>query len=115
VERIFGAPEDTGEVAAPLHLLLWGTNFQVKVWEALLRIPSGQCASYQDVAASVAQPRAARAVGQAVGQNRLAYLIPCHRVIRKLGLTGNYRWGAERKRLMLAWEAAREADEALSA
>jgi AraC family transcriptional regulator, regulatory protein of adaptative response / methylated-DNA-[protein]-cysteine methyltransferase len=84
-----------------------GTNFQIKVWEALLRIPSGACASYEDVALALGMPRAARAVGSAVGDNPVALLIPCHRVIRKTGALGDYRWGLPRKRAMLAWEAAR--------
>jgi AraC family transcriptional regulator, regulatory protein of adaptative response / methylated-DNA-[protein]-cysteine methyltransferase len=103
-ERIFGGAEAGG---GPLHLLLHGTNFQVKVWEALLRIPTGSCATYQQVAGQIGEPLAARAVGQAVARNPIAYLVPCHRVIRKMGLVGGYRWGEERKRLLLAWEAAR--------
>ncbi|HKI99221.1 MAG TPA: methylated-DNA--[protein]-cysteine S-methyltransferase [bacterium] len=103
-ERIFGGVDPAG---APLHLLLHGTNFQVKVWEALLRIPVGGWATYQHLAEEVGSPGAARAVGQALGRNPIAYVIPCHRVIRKLGLVGGYRWGEERKRLLLAWEAAR--------
>lgn len=91
----------------PLHLLLRGTNFQIKVWEALLHIPAGQVMSYDDVAARIGTPGAQRAVGTAIGQNALGYLIPCHRVIQKIGTTGQYRWGALRKRAMLGWEAAR--------
>jgi AraC family transcriptional regulator, regulatory protein of adaptative response / methylated-DNA-[protein]-cysteine methyltransferase len=112
VQRVFGAAPGAGE---PLHLLLLGTNFQVKVWEALLRIPAGACATYQDVAEGIGQPRAMRAVGQAAARNPIAYLIPCHRVIRKLGLAGGYRWGQERKRLLLAWEAARNQPEPAAA
>ncbi len=120
VERIFGgaaAVEGGAEdgAAPPLHLLLHGTNFQVKVWEALLRIPAGGTATYQDVAAQIGRPGAARAVGQAAGHNPIAYLIPCHRVIRKLGVPGGYKWGAERKQLLLAWEAARSATPAIAA
>ena len=92
---------------SPLHLLLMGTNFQIKVWRALLEIPAGAVVSYQAIGAQIGASRAARAVGSAVGQNAVAYLIPCHRVIRKSGLPGGYRWGEERKRAMLAWEAAR--------
>lgn len=105
VERIF-APSGVG-YDVPLRLLLHGTNFQVKVWEALLRIPAGMVVSYQDVAAHIGNAGAVRAVGRAASQNSIAYLIPCHRVIRKVGLVGDYRWGAARKRLMLAWESAR--------
>ncbi len=93
-------------VAADLPpLLLRGTNFQVKVWQALLRIPPGHVASYQQVAAAIGSPAAVRAVGQAVGHNPVAVIIPCHRVIRKSGALHNYRWGESRKRALLAWEA----------
>jgi AraC family transcriptional regulator of adaptative response/methylated-DNA-[protein]-cysteine methyltransferase len=94
---------------APIRLLLAGTNFQVKVWEALLRVPSGQVATYADVAAAVGQPTASRAVGSAVGANPVAYLIPCHRVIRKTGAIKEYRWGSTRKKAILGWEAAHAA------
>jgi AraC family transcriptional regulator of adaptative response/methylated-DNA-[protein]-cysteine methyltransferase len=76
------------------------------VWEALLKIPMGSVVPYEDLAVSVCSARAARAVGSAVGKNPIAYLIPCHRVIRKAGGIGGYHWGAARKRAMLAWEAA---------
>ena len=89
-----------------LSLLLMGTNFQLKVWQALLRIPPGAVASYETVGGFIDAPRASRAIGTAVGQNAISYLIPCHRVIRKTGLLGGYRWGEGRKRTMLAWEAA---------
>ena len=91
----------------PLHLLLRGTNFQIKVWEALLCIPPGNVASYEDVARLIGAPRATRAVASAIAQNPVGYLIPCHRVIRKTGVIGDYRWGAARKQALLAWEAAR--------
>jgi len=91
----------------PLVLLVKGTNFQVKVWQALLSIPPGFLASYQEVAAHVGQPKASRAVGSAVSQNPIAYLIPCHRVITKVGRIHGYRWGATRKQAMLGWEASR--------
>jgi AraC family transcriptional regulator, regulatory protein of adaptative response / methylated-DNA-[protein]-cysteine methyltransferase len=89
----------------PLHV--FGTNFQLKVWEALLRIPDGEVVSYQALAESVGRPNAARAVGTAVGRNPVAWLIPCHRVLRKVGTLGGYRWGERKKRAMLAWEGAR--------
>jgi len=82
-----------------------GTNFQVKVWRALLAIPAGEVTTYGRIAGAIGRPRASRAVGSAVGANRVAFLIPCHRVLRELGLTGGYRWGTERKRAMLAWES----------
>jgi AraC family transcriptional regulator of adaptative response/methylated-DNA-[protein]-cysteine methyltransferase len=90
----------------PLHLHLRGTNFQLKVWEALLRIPPGAVTSYQGLAEQAGRPRASRAVGTALGRNPIAVLIPCHRVIRKLGEFGNYRYGVARKKAILGWEAA---------
>jgi AraC family transcriptional regulator of adaptative response/methylated-DNA-[protein]-cysteine methyltransferase len=111
------APQQTAAVAArifggnrrlrvPLALHVKGTNFQLKVWEALLRIPAGAVASYAQIAASLDQPDAARAVGGAVAANPIAYLIPCHRVIRSSGAFGDYRWGVLRKRVLLARELA---------
>lgn len=91
----------------PVNILLRGTNFQVKVWQALLRIPEGAVVSYGSLARMVGCPGASRAVGNAVGSNPIAYLIPCHRVLRATGEMGGYRWGISRKRLMLAMEAAR--------
>jgi AraC family transcriptional regulator of adaptative response/methylated-DNA-[protein]-cysteine methyltransferase len=101
VEQIFSLSDDR-----PLTLLLQGTNFQIKVWEALLKIPFGQFTTYEDIAASIGQPTAARAVGNAVGSNPVAFLIPCHRVIRKTGAFGNYKWGLSRKKAIIGWEAA---------
>lgn len=94
-----------GRRRLPVHLA--GTPFQLKVWEALLRIPPGRAATYAQVAEAVGRPRASRAVGTAVGSNSLACVIPCHRVLRGTGAFGGYRWGAARKRAILAWEAAR--------
>lgn len=88
-----------------INLHLKGTNFQIQVWKALLSIPAGVCVSYGDLAHLLGKPKAARAVGAAVGANSLALLIPCHRVIQSSGVIGEYRWGAERKRLILAREA----------
>lgn len=93
-----------------LSLLLRGTPFQLKVWEALLRIPEGAVVSYGHLAELAGVPGASRAVGSAVGQNAIAYLIPCHRVIRETGVFGEYRWGASRKRAVLSWEQARRED-----
>jgi AraC family transcriptional regulator of adaptative response/methylated-DNA-[protein]-cysteine methyltransferase len=101
-ERIFG-----GTGSNHLNLDLKGTNFQIKVWEALLRIPSGTLVSYGDVARSIGHPQAHRAVGTAVGQNPISYLIPCHRVIKSTGVFGNYGGGALRKKAIIGWEAAR--------
>ena len=89
-----------------LHLFVKGTNFQVKVWEALLRIPAGQLTTYQEIASRINSPKAQQAVGTAVGSNTIAYLIPCHRVIRKDGILGEYRWSAARKKSMIGWEMA---------
>ena len=105
IRRIFGGEKRNGD--RPLTLVLRGTNFQVKVWEALLKIPMGSVVPYEDLAAKVCSAQAARAVGGAVGKNPIAFLIPCHRVIRKAGGIGGYHWGAARKRAMLVWEAAR--------
>jgi AraC family transcriptional regulator, regulatory protein of adaptative response / methylated-DNA-[protein]-cysteine methyltransferase len=90
-----------------LPVLLRGSAFQLKVWEALLKIPEGQLASYDQIANAIGQPTASRAVGTAIGSNPVGYLIPCHRVIKKTGLFGGYRWGSDRKQAMLGWEAAR--------
>ncbi len=90
----------------PLGLHVQGTNFQLKVWEALLRIPSGHCVTYGDLAAAVGAPKAARAVGAAVGANMISLLIPCHRVILSSGVVHNYRWGPARKKAILAMEGA---------
>lgn len=91
---------------APLALHLRGTNFQLKVWEALLRIPPGQVTTYQELAAAVGKPAAARAVGAAVGSNPLPVVIPCHRVLHKLGDFSGYRYGTARKKALLGWETA---------
>jgi AraC family transcriptional regulator of adaptative response/methylated-DNA-[protein]-cysteine methyltransferase len=93
----------------PLGLLLMGTNFQIKVWQALLKIPVGAVTTYQAVGEMIGAPDATRAIGNAVGRNAIAYLIPCHRVIRASGLLGGYRWGGERKRAIVGWEGARAA------
>lgn len=90
----------------PLHLA--GTNFQIRVWEALLRVPDGSVVTYEQIAAQIGSPGAVRAVGTAISRNPIAYAIPCHRVIRKTGAFGEYRWGPSRKRAMLGWEAARQ-------
>lgn len=90
----------------PLTAFVQGTDFQLRVWRALLRIPSGRLTTYGQLAAALGSPSAARAVGSAVGSNELAWLIPCHRVIRQTGAAGEYRWGAVRKQAMIAWEAS---------
>ena len=90
---------------APHRLYVKGTNFQVQVWRALLMIPDGGLATYGDISRLIGKPGASRAVGSAVGANPVSYLIPCHRVITSLGITGNYRWGPVRKRAMIARES----------
>ena len=110
-DRIFGQgqPDPMPDSVRPLALLLKGTNFQLKVWEALLRIPPGAVCTYGDIARMTGAPSAVRAVGGAIGANAIAYLIPCHRVIRSGGAIGGYRWGDIRKHAMLGWEAAHTA------
>lgn len=89
-----------------IKLHLKGTDFQLKVWETLLKIPAGGLTTYGDVASQIDNPRACRAVGTAVGENPVAFLIPCHRVIRTTGELGNYHWGEIRKTAIIGWEAA---------
>jgi AraC family transcriptional regulator of adaptative response/methylated-DNA-[protein]-cysteine methyltransferase len=89
----------------PISLFVRGTNFQIKIWEALLKIPRGNVVSYEEIANFVGQPKAVRAVGSAVARNPVSFLIPCHRVIRKYGNFGNYQGGTARKKAILAWEA----------
>ena len=93
-----------GLLNPPLKLHLRGTNFQIKVWEALLDIPTGTATTYEHIAAQIGSPKAIRAVGTAVGHNPIAVLVPCHRVIRKSGEFGNYRYGVARKKALLAHE-----------
>jgi AraC family transcriptional regulator of adaptative response/methylated-DNA-[protein]-cysteine methyltransferase len=92
---------------AETPLFLIGAPFQIKVWEALLRIPSGHVTTYSEIAGAIGHPRAVRAVGTAVGRNPISLLIPCHRALRKSGALGGYHWGLPVKRAMLAWEGAR--------
>lgn len=103
LEHVFGFPRDNPP--APLYLFVKGTNFQIKVWEALLKIPLGKAVTYEDIARHIGLPRAARAVGNAVGRNPIPFIIPCHRVIRKMGVFGHYGGGPARKKAMLGWES----------
>lgn len=103
-----------GEKPERMRVLVRGTNFQVQVWRALLRIPVGFTLSYGELAAELGRPSGARAVGSAVGANRIGFLIPCHRILRAGGALGGYRWGEPRKRAMLAWEFARSDRESAS-
>ena len=98
-----------GSNNAPAQLYLIGAPFQIKVWEALMRIPTGHVTTYSDIATAIGHPKAVRAVGTAVGRNPISWLIPCHRALRKSGGLGGYHWGLPVKRTMLAWEAAETA------
>jgi AraC family transcriptional regulator of adaptative response/methylated-DNA-[protein]-cysteine methyltransferase len=104
-ERAIAPLFDRHADGAP-RLLLKGTNFQIKVWSALLRLPPGQLISYGELARKIGQPKAAQAVGRALSANPLGFIVPCHRVIRATGALGDYRWGKARRRAILAWEAA---------
>jgi AraC family transcriptional regulator of adaptative response/methylated-DNA-[protein]-cysteine methyltransferase len=105
--RIF----DTGLWRAdrPLRVVLIGTDFEVRVWETLLKIPMGRATTYSDIATKIGATRAARAVGAAVGKNPLSFVVPCHRVLGKDGALTGYHWGLTRKRAMLGWESGRTA------
>ncbi|MFQ5936328.1 MAG: methylated-DNA--[protein]-cysteine S-methyltransferase [Acidiferrobacterales bacterium] len=108
IKHIFSPPKVPARKEPPLRLLVRGTPFQLKVWEALLKVPLGSLTTYDGLARGLGYRRGGnRAIGQAVGSNLIGYLIPCHRVIRKSGLIGGYRWGVERKLAILGWEAAR--------
>ncbi|WP_323035239.1 bifunctional helix-turn-helix domain-containing protein/methylated-DNA--[protein]-cysteine S-methyltransferase [Pararhodobacter sp.] len=102
VEAAFGA---SGSEPAPLYLI--GAPFQIKVWEALLSVPTGHVTTYSEIARRIGRPAAMRAVGTAVGRNPISWLIPCHRALAKSGKLGGYHWGLPVKRAMLAWESAR--------
>jgi len=111
-DRLTGAVADAvfdRSHGGSLHLLLRGTPFQLRVWEALLSIPEGALASYQQVADMIGKPTAVRSVASAIARNRIGYLIPCHRVIRSNGDFGQYRWGSDRKKAMAGWEASHRA------
>lgn len=104
-EHILKIWKGQGAQDQKLKLDLRGTNFQIQVWQALLKIPSGAVVSYQDVANALGDPKASRAVGTAVGSNPVSLLIPCHRVIQKNGIVDNYLWGSARKKILLALES----------
>lgn len=105
IEKIFN-PNQSAKFEK-LHVLVKGTNFQLKVWEALLKIPMGDVTTYQNIARSIGSPKSMQAVGSAIGSNHIAYLIPCHRVIRKDGILGEYRWSSTRKKSIIGWEMAK--------
>ena len=111
LEKIF--PADRSGQARSIRLFVQGTNFQIKVWNALLQMPAGSVATYGDLAQRIGNPKAARAVGSAVGANWIGYVIPCHRVIRASGVVSDYRWGSTRKKAILGWEAAQHVHPAL--
>ncbi|TFH00045.1 MAG: methylated-DNA--[protein]-cysteine S-methyltransferase, partial [Calditrichales bacterium] len=104
VKKIFSY--DNWQEGQRIPLFLHGTNFQIKVWEALLKIPTGNVVAYEQIAEFIGHPGAVRAVGSAVARNPISYLIPCHRVIRKYGDYGNYQGGTARKKALLGWESA---------
>ena len=104
IEAVFS---EAGGQRGALSLQVEGTNFQIAVWRALLSIPPGRLASYSQIARALGYPKASRAVGNAVGANPVALLIPCHRVIQQSGALGGYRWGAARKQMAQMWEQLR--------
>ena len=93
----------------PLRIVMIGTDFEVRVWETLLGIPMGKCATYSDIANKIGRPKASRAVGAAVGKNPMSFVVPCHRVLGRSGDITGYHWGVTRKRAMLGWEAGQVA------
>ena len=93
----------------PLKIVLIGTDFEIRVWEALLQVPMGRAVTYSDIALHLDNPKASRAVGSAVGRNPISFVVPCHRVLRKGGGLGGYHWGITRKRAIIGWESARAA------
>lgn len=103
--RVFDPAAWNGE--QPLRVVLIGTDFQVRVWESLMKIPLGRAVTYSDIACDIGQPTASRAVGAAVGRNPISFVVPCHRALGKGGALTGYHWGLTRKRAMLGWEAAR--------
>jgi AraC family transcriptional regulator of adaptative response/methylated-DNA-[protein]-cysteine methyltransferase len=116
--RFVEAPDKTARIARqvfdpaacrdrPIRLVMIGTDFEVRVWETLLRIPMGRAVSYTDIARHLGQPTASRAVGSAVGRNPISFVVPCHRVLRGDGSLGGYHWGLTRKRALIGWETGR--------
>jgi AraC family transcriptional regulator of adaptative response/methylated-DNA-[protein]-cysteine methyltransferase len=93
----------------PVRLVMIGTDFDVRVWETLLKIPMGRAVSYTDIARHIGSPSASRAVGSAVGRNPISFVVPCHRVLRGDGSLGGYHWGLTRKRALIGWETGRVA------
>lgn len=106
--KVIGIFNQKNHAAEKINLHIKGTAFQIKVWEALLKIPEAVLGTYADIAGEIDKAKATRAVGSAIGKNPVAYLIPCHRVIQSTGLFGGYMWGSERKTAMIGWEAVKE-------
>jgi AraC family transcriptional regulator of adaptative response/methylated-DNA-[protein]-cysteine methyltransferase len=104
-QRIFDS--NTWRAEQPLRVVLIGTDFEVRVWETLLRIPMGRAVSYSDIATRIERPKASRAVGAAVGKNPISFVVPCHRALGKSGALTGYHWGITRKQAMIGWEAGR--------
>jgi AraC family transcriptional regulator, regulatory protein of adaptative response / methylated-DNA-[protein]-cysteine methyltransferase len=104
-QRIFDPQQWSPE--QPVRLVLIGTDFEIRVWQALLRIPMGRAVTYADIARHIGQPTASRAVGSAVGRNPISFVVPCHRVLRGDGQLGGYHWGLTRKRALIGWETGR--------
>jgi len=103
--RIFNS--DQWQAGEPLRVVLIGSDFQIRVWQALLKIPMGKAVTYSDVASDIGQPTASRAVGAAIGRNPISFVVPCHRALGKSGALTGYHWGLTRKRAMLGWEAGK--------
>jgi AraC family transcriptional regulator of adaptative response/methylated-DNA-[protein]-cysteine methyltransferase len=104
-QRIFDSKMWRAE--QPLRVVLIGTDFEVRVWETLLKIPMGRAVSYSDIANRIERPTASRAVGAAVGKNPISFVVPCHRALGKSGALTGYHWGITRKQAMIGWEAGR--------
>lgn len=103
--RIFNS--DQWRADEPLRIVMIGSDFQIRVWEALLKIPMGRAVTYSDIACNIGQPTASRAVGAAIGRNPISFVVPCHRALGKSGALTGYHWGLTRKRAMLGWEAGK--------
>ena len=104
--EVFGSAQKSA--ADPVRLVLIGSDFEVRVWQTLLRIPMGRAVSYHDIARHLGQPTASRAVGSAVGRNPISFVVPCHRVLRGDGTLGGYHWGLTRKRALIGWETGQK-------
>ncbi|MEO9168324.1 MAG: bifunctional helix-turn-helix domain-containing protein/methylated-DNA--[protein]-cysteine S-methyltransferase [Aestuariivirga sp.] len=103
VARIFGSIKDN----QPIRITMIGSDFEISVWETLLKIPMGKAVAYGDIAAAIGKPKAARAVGAAVGRNPISFVVPCHRALGKSGALTGYHWGLTRKQAILGWEAGK--------